>query len=234
MPTQGPKTAEKRPASPPATMSRMSSGESHLGTSSASDASATRAVNSPWRSSQAGRRTASQMAARTSSLLQPPAASVSACSGQMTNSVAAPTGHQFGLQSVAAAHPSAAASSSGVRLRCSEIESGASPASSVTADAPGGSPRSTWSGGHGLRSSSSARQVPTLPGWPSVERSSRPGMPSPVRATTSRSARPMVAFARVPGPSAPMPEFSPAAAAPARSRPRSGRPAGSSPPGRAG
>ena len=164
MPTHGPKTAENRPASPPATIRRMSAGESHLGTRSVVGGALDLRRELTWRSSPAGRLTACQIARRTSSLLQPPAASVSACSGQMTNSVADPSGHQFGLQSVAAAQPSAAASSSGVRLRCSEIESGASPASIVTAEAPAGSPRSTCSGGHGLRASSSARQHAQLAG----------------------------------------------------------------------
>ena len=60
------------------------------------------------------------------------------------------------------------------------------------------------SGSHGLTSSSSAMQKPILPGWPSVARSSRPGKPPPVRLISSRSARPIVRFARRPGPSAPI------------------------------
>src|SRR3954463_7996112 len=56
-------------------------------------------------------------------------------------------------------------------------------------------------------------QKPSLPGWPSVERSSRPGAPPPVSVTTSRSARPIVRFARQPGPSTPIPLCTPIASA---------------------
>ena len=47
-------------------------------------------------------------------------------------------------------------------------------------------------------------QKPILPAWPSVARSSLPGKPPPVRLISSRSARPIVRFARRPGPSAPI------------------------------
>ena len=61
-------------------------------------------------------------------------------------------------------------------------------------------PRSTCSGSHGLPASSSARQKPSLPGCPSVDAvEPARASPPPVSVTTSRSARPIVRFARQPG-----------------------------------
>ena len=95
--------------------------------------------------------------------------------------------------------------------RWSEIDSGASQPTTVTTESSRENPRSTCSGSHGLPSSSSAMQKPSLPGWPSVDRSSRPGAPPPVSVTTSLSARPIVRFARQPGPSTPIPLCTPIA-----------------------
>ena len=75
---------------------------------------------------------------------------------------------------------------------------GDSAASTVTAEAPAGTPRSAASDGQGLSSSSSATQKVNLPGCPSVDRSSRPGTPPSTLMMSSRSARPIVAFARLP------------------------------------
>ena len=53
------------------------------------------------------------------------------------------------------------------------------PANKVTADLPGAMPRSTESGSQHESSSFSAKQKPTLPGVPSVARSTPPGLPPP-------------------------------------------------------
>src|SRR4051812_47422451 len=211
MPRHGPSTAEYRPASPPAASSTMSSGLSHLAMSVSGSAAWTRGVVSPRRSSRAGLRTASNMASRSRCLLQPAPANIAWCSGQMTYTDVPPSGHQFGLHVAAPAQPSAHARSSGVVARWSEIDSGASQPTTVTTESSRANPRSTCSGSHGLPASSSAMQKPSLPGWPSVDRSSRPGAPPPVSVTTRRSARPRVSFARQPGPSTPIPLCTPIA-----------------------
>ena len=72
-------------------------------------------------------------------------------------------------------------------------------------------PRSAASGSHGLSSSSSARQKVNLPGWPRVERSSWPGIPPSTLMMSSRSARPIVALARLPLPSTLWVAFMPSA-----------------------
>ena len=74
---------------------------------------------------------------------------------------------------------------------------------------PGAAPKSHASGGHGEPSSSSAKQKPILPGLPCVARSTSPGRPPPTLRTTSWSARPIVAFARLPCPNTFLPEFMP-------------------------
>ena len=79
---------------------------------------------------------------------------------------------------------------------------GGAQASTVTADTPAGTPRSSARGIQGLPSSSSARQNDTLPGWPSVEWSSVPGAQPNRLISASRSARPMTALARAPPPRA--------------------------------
>ena len=97
-----------------------------------------------------------------------------ACSGQTTNSDVAPSGHQFGLHCRGAGpaeHARAAPASCAVvgdrQRRVGAI--------SVTIECSRAKPRSTYSGSHGLLSSSSAMQKPSLPGWPSVARSRPPG-----------------------------------------------------------
>ena len=80
---------------------------------------------SPQRNDPAGRATASNISSRKRCLLQPHCSNERACSGQITNSEIPPSGHQFGLHVDAAAHPSTRASSSGLVLRWSEIDSGA-------------------------------------------------------------------------------------------------------------
>src|SRR4051812_17930276 len=131
----------------------------------------------------------------------------------MTYTDVPPSGHQFGLHVAAPAQPRMHARSSGVVARWSEIDSGASQPTTVTTESSRAKPRSTCSGSHGLPASSSAMQKPSLPGWPRVERSSRPGAPPPVSVTTSRSARPIDRFARQPGPRTPIPLWTPIASA---------------------
>ena len=79
----------------------------------------------------------------------------------------------------------------------------------VTAEAPGAMPRSTLSGCQAGSDSSSAKHSVYLPGQPRVDRSIPPGTPPPTLRITSCSARPMLAFARLPWPSAFTPEFMP-------------------------
>ena len=70
-------------------------------------------------------------------------------------------------------------------------------ANAVTDDASSGTPRSTASGSQGRPpSSSSATHHDSLPGCPSVERSSSPGRASSRLRNTSRTARPMQTLAR--------------------------------------
>ena len=52
-------------------------------------------------------------------------------------------------------------------------------------------------------------QYEYLPGWPSVALSSSPGQPPPTFSRTSRIARPIVAFARLPEPKQLPPAFMP-------------------------
>ena len=67
----------------------------------------------------------------------------------------------------------------------------------VTAEVPGAIPRSTESGSQVLSSSSSATQKVNLPGCPSVERSSCPGIPPSTLSRKSLTVRPIVALARL-------------------------------------
>ena len=64
----------------------------------------------------------------------------------------------------------------------------------------GAYPRSTWSGSHGFASAFSAMQNVYLPGWPCVDLSRTPGDAPRQFSVMSRIARPIVAFARHPGP----------------------------------
>src|SRR5580704_15045800 len=128
----------------------MSSGLSHLRTSSSSGAELTSGVVSPQRNDPAGRCTAENISARTRSFDHPHSENDRACSGQITNSDTPPSGHQFGLQVAAAASPSTRANSDGPVLRWSEIDSGASAPTTVTTGASLANPRDTWSGSHGL------------------------------------------------------------------------------------
>ncbi|CAB4938425.1 unannotated protein [freshwater metagenome] len=86
---------------------------------------------------------------------------------------------------------------------------GDSAASTVTQLTSAWNPRRTWNGSNGLVSSRSAKHAVYLPNHPWVALSS-----SPVRApmqfhSTSRTARPIAAFARLPGPNTFVPEFRP-------------------------
>src|SRR5215470_15881419 len=72
-------------------------------------------------------------------------------------------------------------------------------------------PCSTCSGGHGLASSCSAKQHAYRAGLPYVDMLIAPARAPPRFAQIKRSARPIVAFARWPGPSAPAPPLMPSA-----------------------
>ena len=78
-------------------------------------------------------------------------------------------------------------------------------------------PRSTWSGVHGFCASFSAKQNVYLPGWPSVAMSISPGRAPPTFCNVRRTARPMVALARLPGPNAFAAAFMPISRVPTRS-----------------
>ena len=84
-----------------------------------------------------------------------------------------------------------------------------SPWNSVTVEVPGLNPRATLSGVQVGSDSSSAKQKVYLPGLPNTARSTPPGMPPPTLRITSCSARPIVALARLPWPSALPPLFMP-------------------------
>ena len=86
--------------------------------------------------------------------------------------------------------------SSGSVVHSFMIWRGAPAAMTVTAEAPGGIPRSADSGGHGDPSSSSAMQKLNLPGCPRVDRSMPPGRTSSRLMRQSRIARPTTALAR--------------------------------------
>ena len=73
-------------------------------------------------------------------------------------------------------------------------------------------PSATCSGSQG-ESSLSAMAYENFAGLPWVAMSCRPGQPPPTFIRTSRMARPMVAFARKPGPKRPEPECTPIARA---------------------
>ena len=90
-----------------------------------------------------------------------------------------------------------ASTSAGSVVHSFMIWRGPDAANAVTDDTPSGAPRSVPSGSHGAPpSSSSARHHESLPGWPSVERSSSPGRTSRRLRSTSRTARPMHTDAR--------------------------------------
>ena len=70
----------------------------------------------------------------------------------------------------------------------------------VTQLSPASNPRSTWSGAQGLSSSFSPKHSVNLPGKPCVALSISPGAAPPMLRRTRRTARPIEAFARFPGP----------------------------------
>src|ERR1700704_2196544 len=75
-----------------------------------------------------------------------------------------------------------------------------STANTVTADCVARKPRETCSGSQGLATSCSAKQSEYFPAQPGVDWSSTPGWQPRPLSNTSRSARPIVALARTPGP----------------------------------
>jgi hypothetical protein len=72
----------------------------------------------------------------------------------------------------------------------------------VTTSSVRAKPRSTCNGSQGEADSFSARQNEYLAGWPRVAMSISPGFAPPTFWSTRRTARPMVALARLPGPKA--------------------------------
>ena len=82
-------------------------------------------------------------------------------------------------------------------------------AKTVTTESFLSNPRSTCSGSQELRSSHSPKHMVNFMGLPSVERSVPPGSAPPMLRTANRTARPMVAFALDPWPSADIRTFSP-------------------------
>ena len=104
------------------------------------------------------------------------------------------------------------ASDSGSRDSWSTTPRTPSAANSVTADAcRRAGPARRAAAPTAIPASSSAKQNVYFPGVPSVARSTSPGRPPPTLRTTSCSARPIVAFARLPCPSALTPLFIPIA-----------------------
>ena len=90
------------------------------------------------------------------------------------------------------------------RSRSAAGRAGAGPRSAprVTVVSVASSSRAaTRSGSHGAGGGSSAKQSVNLPGWPNDDASDSPGLEPSTFIATSRSARPIVAFARLPGPS---------------------------------
>src|SRR6185369_11084544 len=152
----------------------------------------------------------------------PPARTISTPSGMGWNlsttwsayfgdstSTALPASQSFGCPTPNRPMASERTSSSGVRDRWSMKPCTPSPWNRVTALLPGAMPRRTDSGSQSGSDSSSAKQKVYLPGLPRVARSMAPGRPPPTLRTMSCSARPIVALARLPWPSALTPEFMP-------------------------
>ena len=79
----------------------------------------------------------------------------------------------------------------------------------VTVLVSGSKPRSTCSGVHGVRSSSSPKQKVYRSGRLSTAFATGPGVAPPKVCIISRSERPIVALACVPGPKQPMPQLTP-------------------------
>ena len=149
---------------------------------------------------------------RSLALDQPASRNTRPCSGA-TTSTASDMSANLGWNTPSRAQAIDRASDSGSRDFWSAKPCGPDPAKSVTAEVPSGMPRSTDSGSQGEPASSSAKQKVYLPGLPSVALSTPPGRPPPTLRTTSWRARPMVALARFPWPSALSPAFIPTARA---------------------
>ena len=79
----------------------------------------------------------------------------------------------------------------------------------VTVESSSLNPRETWNGDQGLPSSSSPKQTPCLAREPIHPWSRRPGRCSKTLIIMSRTARPMVELARLPGLSMSLVQFSP-------------------------
>src|SRR5918912_50828 len=208
-----PMIAENRPAGPPAWTNHTPSGR-NLGRLVPVSSSGMPSVHPPASrtSSSPGMVRSAWISSRSRAFVQPASRNTRACSGEMTTS-ASKARTSLGWAMVRRHQANERASDAGVRESWSITTRGPSPANNVTAEASAGRPRSTESGSQGEPSSSSAKQNVYLPGWPRVARSTSPGRPPPTLRTTSCSARPMVALARFPWPSALMPAFMPIARA---------------------
>ena len=113
-----------------------------------------------------------------------------------------------------ASRPSASilTSESADRLFWSTTIRGPSPQNAVTTSCERLKPRSSARVVHGEPTSSSAKQKPSLDMLPWVARSTPPGAPPPTLRTTSCTARPIVALARLPCPRTLTPLFMPISA----------------------
>ena len=92
-------------------------------------------------------------------------------------------------------------------------ECGASTPTTVTTESSGSNPAATEHGSHGDSAMFSARHIVNLPGWPSSAMSDTPGRAPPMFIRQRRTARPIEALARWPGPRAPKPPAIPQASA---------------------
>ena len=200
MPRHGPSTAEYRPASPPAASRTMSSGLSHL----VIERVRVGGVDL-WRrlaAAQLARRPADGVEHR---LAQPLLAPAGGAEHRLVLGADDVHGRPAERPPVRAPRRGAGPAQDVGEVLAASWRGGRRSTAARRSRRPSRrsrratNPRSTCSGSHGLPASSSAMQKPSLPGCPSVDRSSRPGAPPPVSVTTSRSARPIVRFARQPG-----------------------------------
>src|SRR6266487_1343365 len=206
---QPPIMAENMPAVPPAwTISRPPGRNLGIGAAAMPWGMPSAMPPAPRTISEPGRRSRPSSSSRRRDLDHPASRKTRACSGDTTRT-ASHARASLGWATTWRQAAKVPASDSGVRDCWSTSGCTPEPANSVTAEVPTATPRSTASGSHGEPRSSSAKQNVYLPGLPWVARSTPPGRPPPTLRTTSWSARPMVALARLPWPSALPPEFIP-------------------------
>src|SRR2546425_8436931 len=201
--------AEKRPAVPPACTNSSPPGRNLATVAATADSGIPSAIPpAPFTISAPGKVRKEPSSSRSLALDQPASRKTRPCSGEMTQRASQARPH-FGCPTTRRQAANDRASASGVRASWSKNGWTPEPANNVTAEVPGGRPRSTERDSQGEVSSASAKQKVYLPGLPSVARSISPGRPPPTLRITSCSARPMVALARLPCPRALIPEFIP-------------------------